>query len=305
MSQRSTGGGEMTLHRGMQGETVLESVEPQSDDDGGDEIINEAGPPRWLLNEGNTTSGEGRNYPPVPIVESVTPGVGTGGGPYDELVGSTFDASGYGAIDTDLEMGGAPNVSHRVPFRQEALWSLLAFSFFGLLFATLLAFTISAPFQAFVVRNANALFTIPYVISFIVILACLAPWVPANAATLTQMNVGVIASVSDFLLVLLVLVEWAVCLALMLVTLVAVHDGLSYISVDGVIVPSDAPRSNGHPLPQPDTAVGGIAHNSPLILIVPMLTLYAAFNCFMHTFSCVEAIIRRRQGLSDTDVPDG
>lgn len=213
-------------------------------------------------------------------------------------------------LDTDSFVGdtnryGAIERSAPLPFRQDALWSSLALCFFGLLLLALLLFTISPKFQHFVVRNANALFTIPYVISFVVILACLAPWVPSHAGSLTQMNVGVIASVSDYLLILLVLLEWAVCLALMLVTLVAVHDGLSYISVDGVIVPRDSDTTNnGTTPPVPDTAVGGIPHNSPLILLVPVLTLYALFNVLLHTYSCIEALIRRRRRLSDTDIAE-
>lgn len=208
---------------------------------------------------------------------------------------------------SDVESGGVSDLGRPeapLPFRQEALWAALALSFFGLLFGALLAFSVSATFRRFVVANANALFTIPYVISFVVILACLAPWVPATAGSLAQMNAGVIASAADFLLILLVLVQWAVCLALMLVTLVAVHDGLSYISVDGVIVPrsADAPRNaSASPMPRPDPGVGGIARNSPVILAVPILTLYATFNLIMHLFSCFEAIVRRRRGISDLD----
>jgi len=208
-------------------------------------------------------------------------------------------------MDMDLEGNvGREEADEALPFRQNALWSILFFSFFALLLAALLAFTVSEPFQHFVVRNANALFTIPYVISFVVILA-------AGGAALAQMNVGVIASASDFLLILLVLIEWAVCLALMLVTLVAVHDGLSYISIDGVIVPRDpspnAPLPNNSslsPRPVPDTTVGGIAHNSPIILAIPVFALYALFNVIFHTFSCLEALVRRRRGIEDSDVPD-
>ncbi len=247
--------------------------------------------------------------PPPPRITMSPPTAASDEDDVDDELPAPVEADSF--LDSDSYVGdttsryGAIEPTQPLPFRQDALWSSLAFCFFGLLLLALLLFTISPKFQHFVVRNANALFTIPYVISFVVILACLAPWVPSHAGSLTQMNVGVIASASDYLLILLVLVEWAVCLALMLVTLVAVHDGLSYISVDGVIVPRDAdasPSANGSPPPVPDTAVGGIPHNSPLILIVPVLALYALFNVLIHTYSCTEAFIRRRRRLSDTDI---
>lgn len=182
-----------------------------------------------------------------------------------------------------------------LPFRQDLLWATLALSFFTFMCGTLLAFTISVRFQQFVILHANVLFTVPYVISFIVILACLAPWVPSSVAanSLGQMNSGVIASAADFLLVFLVLIEWAACLALMLVTLVSINEGLSFISSDGLIVPRSDPAAANFS-PAPNSAVAGIPRNSPVILIVPLLSMYALFNTLIHLASFLEAIIRQR-----------
>lgn len=193
----------------------------------------------------------------------------------------------------------------RFAFRQEALWASLALFFFAFLTAVLYAFTSSGAFEQFVVKEANALFTIPYVLSFFVIIVCLAPWagVQPNTArasgALNDMNAGVISSFSDYCLLLLVLIEWATCLALVLVTLIAVHDGLSYISTDGLILP----RKPGEATPVSSAAPGasGISRDSFLVLIIPFICMWTVFNFIMHLWSCIESMVRRHRSMDDLD----
>jgi len=126
---------------------------------------------------------------------------------------------------------------------------------------------------------------VPYVLSVLVVLVCLAPCTPPPRRDLD----GVIASPVDFCLVVLVLVEWATCLALVLVTLIAVHDGLSYISPDGFIVPN----TPGSPPPS-GTGRDGMSRDAVVMLIIPLLLMYSLFNFILHLFSYFEGVYRRR-----------
>lgn len=178
------------------------------------------------------------------------------------------------------------------PFRQHALWSFCAFLFSAYLAAVLYFFLTSPAFRAFVVTRANALFALPYVLSLLVVLLCLAPFSPTP--TRSQLDPA-ITSPADCCLVLLVLLEWATCLALVLVTLISVHDHLSYVSPDGLIVPVVGQ------IPPDAKPADGIPDDALIVLLIPMLLMYTLFNFLLHLYSTVEASIRLRRGLSDTD----
>lgn len=193
----------------------------------------------------------------------------------------------YGAIAR-----GDERIGERRPFRQSAIWAGCAVLFFAYLTVVLYAFTANERFRDFVVRRANALFAVPYILSVLVVLVCLAPCTPPPRRDLD----GVIASPVDFCLVVLVLVEWATCLALVLVTLIAVHDGLSYISPDGFIVPN----VSGEPNPEA-SGRDGMSRDAIVVLVIPLLLMYALFNFCVHIFSYLEGLYRRRYGLDDDD----
>ncbi|CAN8069337.1 unnamed protein product [Agarophyton chilense] len=179
------------------------------------------------------------------------------------------------------------------PFLQHTLWAAAALFFSSYLALVLYLFLTSDAFRHFVVARANALFALPYVLSLLVVLLCLAPCAPAPPRA--QLD-AVITSPADCCLVLLVLLEWATCLALVLVTLVAVHDHLSYVSPDGLIIPvvQDVP---------PDAKpADGISRNALVILLIPLLLMYTLFNFLLHFFSCVQGAWRSRVGLDDLDV---
>lgn len=194
-----------------------------------------------------------------------------------------------------------------LPFRQDALWALCALLFFAYLTAVLYLFLTLPSFRRIVVENANGLFALPYVLSLFVVAVCLAPCAPPPRRDLD----GVIAGPVDCLLVILVLLEWATCLALVLITLIAVHEGLSYISPEGLIVPAiDGPTgpsglnssSPNATAVQPGPKGGdGISADAVVVLVIPMLFMYTLFNLLLHVFSCIEAYFRRRRGLSDSD----
>lgn len=184
-----------------------------------------------------------------------------------------------------------------LPFRQHLLWSGSLLLFTAYLTAVLYFFLTSPPFRFFVVHRANTLFALPYVLSLFVVLLCLAPCWPAPARP--QLD-AVITSPADCALVLLVLLEWATCLALVLVTLIAVHDHLSYVSADGLIVPTDITSpsiSHKHPSQTGD----GISHDAVVILIVPIFLMYCLFNCLIHLYSCIEAAWRAHHHYTDLD----
>lgn len=212
----------------------------------------------------------------------------------------------------------APPRAH--PFRQSALWSLNAALFFLYLTLALYLFQTSPRFRDAVVSNANTLFALPYVLSLLVVAVCLAPCAPPPPRDLDP----VIASPLDCLLVLLVLLEWATCLALVLLTLIAVHDGLTYISPDGLIVPAGSPDApappavlqpppHGQPPAQPGHPSDGGRHLTPpeggdgispdavVVLLIPLFFMYTLFNFLIHFLSCVEAAFRRRRGFDDLD----
>lgn len=190
-----------------------------------------------------------------------------------------------------------------VPFRQDCLWAFCALLFFVYLTGVLYLFLTSASFRQLVIDNANGLFALPYVLSLFVVAVCLAPCAPPPRRDLD----GVIATPLDFCLVVLVLLEWATCLALVLITLIAVHDGLSYISPDGLILPAGtelphAPK-NGSGLGTGVAGGGGdgISKDAFVVLIIPIFFMYTFFNFLLHCYSCTEALLRRRRGLADTD----
>lgn len=228
-----------------------------------------------------------------------------------------------------------------LPFRQHFLWSACILSFMAYVTAVLYYFLMSPPFRYFVVHRANTLFALPYILSLLVVLLCLAPCSPTPARP--QLD-AVITSFADCALVLLVLLEWATCLALVLVTLIAVHDHLSYVSPDGLILPTDGggttpdddPSSIPIPPPiappppsdatdptnvtagtgdgltsdgggpfKPDTGLhssgDGISHDAVIVLIIPILLIYCLFNCLLHLYSCLEASWRVRNHYADLD----
>lgn len=84
----------------------------------------------------------------------------------------------------------------------------------------------------------------------------------------------------------------------MLITLIAVHEGLSYISPEGLIVPA------GDSTVPPDAvhAKGdGISRDALVVLLVPLFFMYTLFNFVLHCFSCTEALWRRRRASVDFD----
>lgn len=187
-------------------------------------------------------------------------------------------------------------VSQPLPFRQNFLWSASLLLFSTYLTVVLYFFLTSAQFRYFVVHRANTLFAVPYVLSLLVVLLCLAPCSPT--APRAQLE-AVISSPSDCVLVLLILLEWATCLALVLVTLMAVHDHLSYVSPDGLIVPTDTVPSSSNKLPPHPCE--GISHDAIFVLIVPLFLMYCTLNCMIHLYSCLEAIWRNRHNYTDLD----
>lgn len=180
-----------------------------------------------------------------------------------------------------------------LPFRQHVLWAAAALFFSSYLTLVLLLFLTNEPFRHFVVVRANALFALPYVLSLLVVLLCLAPCAPAPPRA--QLD-AVITTPADCSLVLLVLLEWATCLALVLVTLIAVHDRLSYVSPDGLIVPVV------ESVPKDARPADGISRDAVIVLLIPILLMYTLFNFLLHMYSCVEAAWRGRAGLNDSDV---
>lgn len=187
-------------------------------------------------------------------------------------------------------------VREPLPFRQQVLWSASLLLFSAYLSAVLYFFFTSAQFRYFVVHRANTLFAVPYVLSLLVVLLCLAPC--SSTPPRPQLE-AVITSPSDCILVVLILLEWATCLALVLVTLMAVHDHLSYVSPDGLIVPTDSNPSS--PTKTPPHPSEGISHDAVFILIIPLFLMYCTFNCLIHLYSCVEAIWRVRHNFTDLD----
>lgn len=185
-----------------------------------------------------------------------------------------------------------PQPPPHLPFRQHFLWSACLLLFMTYVAAVLYFFLTSPPFRKFVVHKANLLFALPYILSLLVVLLCLAPCSPTPARP--QLD-AVITSPADCALVLLVLLEWATCLSLVLVTLIAVHDHLSYISSDGLILPGPGPGDGSK------GGGDGISHDSIVILIVPILLMYCLFNCLLHLYSCVEAAWRAHHHYSDLD----
>lgn len=198
-----------------------------------------------------------------------------------------------------------PSISTPLPFRQQALWAASALFFSFCLTAVLYAFLTSPSARKFLVTRANALFAVPYVLSLLVVLLCLAPCTPAAPR---EQLWPAISSPADCCLILLVLLEWATCVALVLVTLIAVHDGLMYVGPDGLIVPNtEAPPDQFYLPPPPHlppdaTPADGISRNAPIVLLVPIFFFYCLFNFVMHFFSCLQALSRRRRGLNDTDM---
>lgn len=187
--------------------------------------------------------------------------------------------------------------SEPLPFRQNLLWSASLLVFTAYLSAVLYFFLTSTQFRYFVVHRANILFAVPYVLSLLVVLLCLAPCSPRTPPR-AQLE-AVISSPSDCILVLLVLLEWATCLGLVLVTLMAVHDHLSYVSPDGLIVPADSGASP--PTKLPPNPCAGISHDAVIILIIPLFLMYCTFNCLLHLYSCLEAVWRVRHNYTDLD----
>lgn len=176
------------------------------------------------------------------------------------------------------------------PFRQHALWAASALLFSSYLFLVLYIFLTSEPFRLFIVSRANALFAIPYVLSLLVVLLCLSPC--TQPATRSHLDVS-ISSPADCCLIILVLLEWATCLALVLVTLIAVHDGLSYVSSDGLIVPVVSG------VPDDAKPADGIADDAVIVLIIPVLLMYTLFNFLLHCFSAVQASWLMRNSSPD------
>lgn len=160
-------------------------------------------------------------------------------------------------------------------------------------------FVTSATFRQLVVDNANGLFALPYVLSLFVVAVCLAPCAPPPRRDLD----GVIATPLDFCLVVLVLLEWATCLALVLITLIAVHDGLSYISPDGLILPAgtELPDAQKNGTGVVGSGGDGVSEDSLVVLIIPIFFMYTFFNFLLHCYSCTEALLRRRRGFTDMD----
>lgn len=184
-----------------------------------------------------------------------------------------------------------------LPFRQHLLWSASLLLFTAYLAIVLYFFLTSPAFRFFVVHRANTLFALPYVLSLFVVLLCLAPCWPAPARP--QLD-AVITSPADCALVLLVLLEWATCLALVLVTLIAVHDHLSYVNADGLIVPTDI-TSPTSPHKDSSQTGDGISQDAIIILIVPLFLMYCLFNCLFHLYSCLEAAWRAHHHYTDLD----
>lgn len=183
----------------------------------------------------------------------------------------------------------------RHPFRQQALWSASALLFTFYLTLILYLFLTQPPFRHFITVHANALFALPYILSLLVVLLCLAPCTPPPARS--QLDAA-ITTPSDCCLVVLVLLEWATCLALVLVTLIGVHDGLSYVSADGLIVPAPG---HSKPIPANGKTPEGIGHDAIVVIIIPVIFMYTLFNFLMHCVSCTQAALRERNGLSDMD----
>lgn len=142
--------------------------------------------------------------------------------------------------------------------------------------------------------NANGLFALPYILSLFVVAVCLAPCAPPPRRDLD----GVISTPLDCCLVVLVLLEWATCLALVLITLIAVHEGLSYISPDGLIVPADDTTGAADAV---QAKGDGISRDAVVVLVIPVLFMYTLFNFVLHCWSCTEAWVRRRRGLGEFD----
>lgn len=176
------------------------------------------------------------------------------------------------------------------PFRQHALWSACALLFSAYLTTVLYLFLTNAPFRQFVVLRANALFALPYILSLLVVLLCLAPFSPTPART--QLDPA-ITNGADCCLVLLVLLEWATCLALVLITLISVHDGLSYVTPDGLILPVV------DTVPTDAKSADGISDDAVIVLVIPLLLMYTLFNFLIHLYSSVEAAVRARRHISD------
>lgn len=220
-----------------------------------------------------------------------------------------------------------------LPFRQHLLWSACLLIFMLYVTAVLYFFLMSSTFRSFVVNRANTLFALPYILSLLVVLLCLAPCSPTPARP--QLD-AVITSPADCALVLLVLLEWATCLSLVLVTLIAVHDHLSYVSPDGLILPTDnlppgpanstsnynnssssAPFSSNPNTTAPNNfntsnpssadlksgqhSGDGIAHDAVIVLIIPVILMYCLFNCLIHLYSCLEAAWRSHHHYTDLD----
>lgn len=208
----------------------------------------------------------------------------------------TLDVNPVQPFHNGSDTNPPPLSNAPLPFRQHFLWSASLLLFTAYLAAVLYFFLTCAPFRYFVVHRANTLFALPYVLSLLVVLLCLAPCSPAPSRP--QLD-AVITSPADCALVLLVLLEWATCLALVLVTLIAVHDHLSYVSADGLIVPTDTVPRPSHP-PAAHSA-DGISHDAIVILLIPVLLMYCLFNSLLHLYSCVEAAWRVRNNYTDLD----
>ena len=181
-----------------------------------------------------------------------------------------------------------PPAAH--PFRQHALWSACALLFSAYLAVVLYLFLTNPVFRHFVVTRANTLFALPYILSLLVVLLCLAPFSPTPART--QLDPA-ITNPADCCLVLLVLLEWATCLALVLITLISVHDGLSYVTPDGLILPVVGS------VPPDAKPADGISDDALVVLIIPLLLMYTLFNFLIHFYSSLEAAVRISRNLPD------
>lgn len=216
---------------------------------------------------------------------------------FDFVLPQAFPTSRVNSFERlPLTTTDIPN-HQRLPFRQHFLWSAASLFFMTYLTIVLYLFLTSSSFRYFVVQRANTLFAVPYVLSLLVVLFCLAPCSTGSPRPRFDTR---ISSPADCIFILLVLLEWATCIVLVLLTLIAIHDHLSYVSPDGVIIPTNS-SSTLTPSKIPPQPSNGLSHDSIVVLLIPIFFAYTLFNCILYLYSFIEATWRVRTNYTDLD----